>query len=99
MNSRSSPCQGDVITPRPRALGKVSHLGSILNGFGMLFPIQLTILEILPVQPGWEQRPPILVRPLDILNNWPSLIGPYVLHFKQNPSTTAISLSMFQTYH
>jgi hypothetical protein len=29
----------------------VSHLGSILNGFGIRFPIQLTILEILPVQP------------------------------------------------
>ena len=39
LNRRSSPCQGDVIAPRPRALGLE------LTGY----PI---ILEILPVQPS-----------------------------------------------
>ena len=39
LNRRSSPCQGDVIAPRPRALGLK------LTGY----PI---ILEILPVQPS-----------------------------------------------
>ena len=44
------------------------------------------ILEIFPVQPAWEQNPAKRVLPLDILISLPSLIGQYVLHFKQKPS-------------
>ena len=45
-----------------------------------------TILEIFPVQPSSEQKPAHRVRPLLITINFPSLMGPYVLHFRQNPS-------------
>ena len=51
-----------------------------------------TILEILPAHPASEQKPAMRVRPFFILINWPSLIGPYVLHFKQNPSTVAMCI-------
>lgn len=37
-----------------------------------------------------EQKPAHRVRPLLMTINFPSLIGPYVLHFKQNPLTSAI---------
>ena len=47
---------------------------------------QATIFEILPVQPSCEQKPAHLVRPLLITINFPSFIGPYVLHFRQKPS-------------
>ena len=44
------------------------------------------ILEILPVHPACEQNPANRVLPFAILICLPSLIGPYVLHFKQKPS-------------
>ena len=56
--------------------------------------VQETILEIFPVQPACEQNPAIRVRPFFILMSLPSLIGPYVLHFKQNPSTLAMLSSI-----
>ena len=91
LNSRSSPCQGDVIAPRPRALANFP------NGFG-IYPnrsgFQDTILEILPVHPSSEQNPAHLVRPLLILTSFESLIGPYVLHFKQNPLTSAMGTKL-----
>lgn len=34
LNSRSSPCQGDVITPRPRALKQTESPG-VLNRIGL----------------------------------------------------------------
>ena len=34
LNSRSSPCQGDVITPRPRALKQTESTG-VLNRIGL----------------------------------------------------------------
>ena len=48
------------------------------------------ILDILPVQPAWEQVPANRVRPFAILISLPFMIGPYVLHFKQNPSIEVI---------
>ena len=51
------------------------------------------IFEIRPVQFGWEQVPANLVRPLDIRIFLPLLIGPYVLHFIQNPSIEVITLA------
>jgi hypothetical protein len=45
------------------------------------------IFEILPVHPCCEHVPAKRVRPFDILISLPFTIGPYVLHFKQNPST------------
>jgi len=51
------------------------------------------IFEIRPVQFGWEQVPANLVRPLDITIFLPLLIGPYVLHFIQNPSIEVITLA------
>tara|TARA_B100000945_G_scaffold319118_1_gene325581 strand:+ start:103 stop:282 length:180 start_codon:yes stop_codon:yes gene_type:complete len=44
------------------------------------------IFEIFPVQSFREQTPAALRLPLLIVNIWGSLIGPYVLHFKQKPS-------------
>ena len=41
------------------------------------------IFDILPVQPGCEQKPAIRVRPLDMTIFSPFLIGPYCLHFMQ----------------
>ena len=35
LNSRSSPCQGDVITPRPRARKQTEQTG-ILNRIGLI---------------------------------------------------------------
>ena len=51
------------------------------------------IFEIRPEQFGWEQVPANLVRPLDITIFLPLLIGPYVLHFIQNPSIEVITLA------
>ena len=51
------------------------------------------IFEIRPVQFGWEQVPANLVRPFDITIFLPFLIGPYVLHFMQNPSIEVITLA------
>ena len=51
------------------------------------------IFEIRPVQFGWEQVPANRVRPLDITIFLPLLIGPYVLHFIQNPSNEVITLA------
>ena len=42
------------------------------------------------MHPGWEQKPAHLVRPLLITIILPSLIGPYVLHLRQNPLTSVI---------
>ena len=50
------------------------------------------ILEILPVQPFWEQRPANLVRPFDIVIFSPFMMGPYILHFKQYPSVVTMVL-------
>jgi hypothetical protein len=49
------------------------------------FITQPTIFEILPVHPFSEQPPNTLFRPFFIVPDCESLIGPYVLHFKQNP--------------
>ena len=49
------------------------------------------IFEIRPEQFGWEQLPANRVRPFDITIFFPFLIGPYVLHFIQNPSITVIT--------
>jgi hypothetical protein len=46
---------------------------------------QPMIFEILPPQPGWEQKPAIRVRPLAMGIFSPFTIGPYVLHFMQYP--------------
>ena len=51
------------------------------------------IFEIRPVQFGLEQVPANRVRPLDITIFLPLLIGPYVLHFIQNPSIEVITLA------
>jgi hypothetical protein len=51
------------------------------------------ILEILPLHPFWEQVPANRVRPFAILISFPLLIGPYVLHFKQNPSIAVMLFS------
>ena len=80
LNSRSSPCQGDVITPRPRAL-HLKRIAAYIKPHRFFF--QLTILDIFPLQPGIEHVPDILVLPLDILIREPSLIGPYFLHLRQ----------------
>ena len=45
------------------------------------------IFDILPVQPGCEQFPAIRVLPLAIAIFFPLMMGPYVLHFIQYPST------------
>ncbi len=44
------------------------------------------ILEILPLHPSCEQNPANRVLPFAILIFLPSLIAPYLLHFKQKPS-------------
>ena len=49
-----------------------------------------TIFEILPLQPDSEQVPATRLRPFDIVNISGLDIGPYVLHFKQNPSYSAM---------
>ena len=51
------------------------------------------IFEIRPVQFGWEQVPANRVRPFDITIFFPLLIGPYVLHFMQNPSIEVITIA------
>lgn len=43
------------------------------------------ILEIFPVQPVSEQKPANRTRPFAILTSFPSLMTPYVLHFRQKP--------------
>ena len=92
-NSRSLPCQGNVITPRPRALGILPTTDAYLFTSVWAFSDQDMILEIRPVQFGWEQVPANRVRPLDITILLPFLIGPYVLHFIQNPSIEVITFA------
>ncbi len=53
------------------------------------------ILEILPVHPFWEQRPANRVRPLAMVIFSPFMMGPYILHFKQNPSVVAMVLILY----
>ena len=47
LNWRSLPCQGNVITPRPRALGNLSNNWTYISESVCS---QDTIFEILPVQ-------------------------------------------------
>ncbi len=54
------------------------------------------ILEILPVHPACEQEPANRVLPFDILICLPSLIRPYVLHFKQNPSIVDMEITRWR---
>ena len=84
------PCQGNVITPRPRALGNLPTIDAYLFTSVDHSKFQDMILDILPVQPAWEQVPANRVRPFAILISLPFMIGPYVLHFKQNPSIEVI---------
>ena len=51
LNWRSSPCQGDVIAPRPRALN-APNKSEYLSESVPRWNIYETILDILPVQPG-----------------------------------------------
>ena len=85
-NSRSLPCQGNVITPRPRALGNLPTIDAYLfTSVGTMWGYDM-IFDILPVHPFWEQEPANRVRPFAIFIFWPLRIGPYVLHFRQKPS-------------
>ena len=61
LNWRSSPCQGDVITPRPRARYIVCNFQIYLSKSVWYYPM---ILEIFPVQPSLEQVPAALFLPL-----------------------------------
>ena len=61
-NSRSSPCEGGIITPRPRALGKsptrltgLSH--TVLNGAGSDGQAQLQDVHELDALPRASQEP------------------------------------------
>ena len=85
------PCQGNVITPRPRALGNLPTIDAYLFTSVRYLWHQEMILEILPVHPAWEHVPANRVRPLAILISLPLTIGPYVLHFRQKPSIEVIS--------
>ena len=89
LNWRSSPCQGDVITPRPRAL--VSSLNRTVYGWFVYGRSNHpTIFEIFPLHPACEHVPPTRLRPLPMVKCLTSWIGPYVLHFRQNPSYSAM---------
>ena len=71
LNRRSSPCEGDVITPRPRALGNsptrltnLSH--TVFNGAGLDGPLRLRVARGLDGLPPASQEPqapqPVLLR-------------------------------------
>ncbi len=97
LNWRSSPCQGDVITPRPRALEWIVN-STVFGWFVYQRSNHPTIFEILPVQPGCEQMPPTRLRPFPIVWCFTSLIGPYILHLRQNPSYCAMLSFLWIAY-
>ena len=96
LNLRSSPCQGDVITPRPRAQNKsptdITQMNDSLHSV-LGHP---TIFEIRPLQPGLLHSPDTLFLPLAIVERTGSAITTDDLHLMQNPVSVS---AMHSTPH
>ena len=90
LNLRSSPCQGDVITPRPRAQNKPSTNITQMNDSLYSVLGHPTIFEIRPSQPSLLHSPDTLFLPLAIVDRTGSAITTDALHLIQNPISVSV---------